>query len=668
MRIIAGFLFVASVAANIIQALPQPNAAAPSTSNAADSGSADSAFAAILATLSTGGDTQQPAAQPANDATPSDAGNAVIDSGKIAQPPANAAQAGAVQPQVSAVPDAAIMLPKTIASLLQNAAPQKPGADAKPANDTDNSAAGDQPASSDSTASGDNSALAALLMQQQPLQTSIKAAPVNMDGEKAAAPVDAAAPKTPAPLGPADAPAPPAAAAPDTDQAAQSSSDAKAAPDAVKPNSITADTLPPPAIAALVAVQAAQSSSNAKAAPDTVKPNSTTADTLPPPAIAAPVAGQAAQSSSDAKAAPDTVKPNAITADTPLPAIAAPVAEQAAQNSSDAKAAPDTVKPNATTADTLPPPAIAAPVAGQAAQNVKVAKAAPDAAKQKAAPADARARADKIELPKAFAQAAPEKASAPAPSDNNDSKPAPAQSANGKQSGQQDQDRQANPRDTQVQANSGIDAQQSVTDNNAPQSFANNNTPDLQQAQPVAAKPDAPALPPQSINIAAIAGPNAATTAAPNTAATLHSVSTLRDAAPDLHSMAVQISSYSAEDVKHFQIRMDPAELGRVEVHLTVDDAGKTQATMLVEKPHALEALQNDAPALERALKDAGVDLSNNGLNFSLKGQERQQDSGARSNSRSRSNSVMANAKIDGIVAANTNYLASGNTGLDIRV
>jgi chemotaxis protein MotD len=155
--------------------------------------------------------------------------------------------------------------------------------------------------------------------------------------------------------------------------------------------------------------------------------------------------------------------------------------------------------------------------------------------------------------------------------------------------------------------------------------------------------------------------------AAQTTAATLHSVSTLRDLppTPDLRSMAVQIAHFSAGDIKHFEIRMDPAELGRVDVHLRMDDAGKAQASLVVEKPHALEALQKDSAGLERALKDAGIDLANNGLNFSLKGQERQQEGAPRGNSRVRN--LQATAPIEA-AAVSSNHSSSGTSGLDIRV
>ena len=41
-------------------------------------------------------------------------------------------------------------------------------------------------------------------------------------------------------------------------------------------------------------------------------------------------------------------------------------------------------------------------------------------------------------------------------------------------------------------------------------------------------------------------------------------------------------------------------------------------------RPHTLELLQRDCSHLERALREAGLDLAGGGLNFSLRGQDRE--------------------------------------------
>lgn len=141
-------------------------------------------------------------------------------------------------------------------------------------------------------------------------------------------------------------------------------------------------------------------------------------------------------------------------------------------------------------------------------------------------------------------------------------------------------------------------------------------------------------------------------------------------AQPDVTALAVQIAAKSDDGNKQFDIKLDPAELGRVEVKLTIDDQGRAQAHLAVEKPQTLDMLQNDRGNLERALKDSGVDLSQNGLNFSLKGQDRQQGDNTPS-FRGRSRNLAVTAAIESAsaaAAASTNSFAAGNARLDIRV
>jgi flagellar hook-length control protein FliK len=152
-------------------------------------------------------------------------------------------------------------------------------------------------------------------------------------------------------------------------------------------------------------------------------------------------------------------------------------------------------------------------------------------------------------------------------------------------------------------------------------------------------------------------------------AANLHFQTTHAGTAPDVNALAVTIASKNEAGLKHFDIRLDPPELGRVDVRLSLDDAGKAQASLAVEKPQTLELLQKDSSNLERALKDAGLDLSQNSLNFSLKGQQQQSGNGNSPTSRGRAMQVRAIASVD---AAPTILSSSGvsasDTRLDIRV
>jgi flagellar hook-length control protein FliK len=92
----------------------------------------------------------------------------------------------------------------------------------------------------------------------------------------------------------------------------------------------------------------------------------------------------------------------------------------------------------------------------------------------------------------------------------------------------------------------------------------------------------------------------------------------------DMQSLALHIAARSARGDSRFTIRLDPPELGRIEVNLNMTSHGHVQAVLAVEKPQTLDLLLRDAPALERALKDSGLELGGN-LSFSLKEEGRPQ-------------------------------------------
>lgn len=171
-----------------------------------------------------------------------------------------------------------------------------------------------------------------------------------------------------------------------------------------------------------------------------------------------------------------------------------------------------------------------------------------------------------------------------------------------------------------------------------------------------------------AVNAVASATPGQAPTQA--VAANLHVGPATQTAnpAPDVQSLAVNIATQSQAGAKQFNIRLDPPELGRVDVRLTVDAAGKAQAHLAVDKPQTLELLQKDSGNLARALKDSGVQLSNNGLQFSLKGQGRNGDGSRGSQSRGRSLSVTAVASAAPAAAASSSNFSASASGVDIRV
>ncbi|MGN7999372.1 flagellar hook-length control protein FliK [Sphingomonas sp. 22176] len=72
-------------------------------------------------------------------------------------------------------------------------------------------------------------------------------------------------------------------------------------------------------------------------------------------------------------------------------------------------------------------------------------------------------------------------------------------------------------------------------------------------------------------------------------------------------SLGVEIARKVDAGEDTLRVRMNPAELGRVEVTLAFDDKGRVQATMRAESQHTLELLRQEAPDLGRALDQAGI-------------------------------------------------------------
>src|SRR5690606_15501864 len=76
----------------------------------------------------------------------------------------------------------------------------------------------------------------------------------------------------------------------------------------------------------------------------------------------------------------------------------------------------------------------------------------------------------------------------------------------------------------------------------------------------------------------------------------------------NLPHIAAEISRHVQNGVSRFEIRLNPAELGRIDVRMEVDPSGNVVARLAVERSETLDLLQRDQRALERALADAGLD------------------------------------------------------------
>ncbi|WP_376986243.1 flagellar hook-length control protein FliK [Bosea sp. R86505] len=86
-----------------------------------------------------------------------------------------------------------------------------------------------------------------------------------------------------------------------------------------------------------------------------------------------------------------------------------------------------------------------------------------------------------------------------------------------------------------------------------------------------------------------------------------------------LHVLPIEIGLKALAGARQFDIRLDPGELGRVDVTLSISDAGEVSAKMVVDRVETLHLLQRDARTLERAFEQAGLKPSDAGVDISLR-------------------------------------------------
>jgi hypothetical protein len=104
-------------------------------------------------------------------------------------------------------------------------------------------------------------------------------------------------------------------------------------------------------------------------------------------------------------------------------------------------------------------------------------------------------------------------------------------------------------------------------------------------------------------------------------------------AAVPFAGVALEIAGRAQAGRSRFDIRLDPPELGRIEVRLDMDSGGQVTSHVIADKIETLDLLRRDAGELERALQQAGLKTADNGLQFTLRDQNfggGGQDTGAR--------------------------------------
>jgi Meckel syndrome type 1 protein len=186
-------------------------------------------------------------------------------------------------------------------------------------------------------------------------------------------------------------------------------------------------------------------------------------------------------------------------------------------------------------------------------------------------------------------------------------------------------------------------------------------TPGL-DAKAQAADPAQPAADPAAVAIATPASlvPAAAMTthAGPQTVA----------------SLAAQIVKGADSRSTQFDVQLDPAGLGKVDVHIAIGSDGRMSAAMSFDTPQAAAELKSRAGELQRALEQSGFDVSG-GMSFDVaggqggqggQGQNPQTQTGAAF--RGRAFQAALDTSVDAAPAPQLTLRRNAVAGVDIRI
>ncbi|MBS0530558.1 MAG: flagellar hook-length control protein FliK [Proteobacteria bacterium] len=174
----------------------------------------------------------------------------------------------------------------------------------------------------------------------------------------------------------------------------------------------------------------------------------------------------------------------------------------------------------------------------------------------------------------------------------------------------------------------------------------------------------------QQVINTAIPQPQVQSTTGNISGATQFNVTVATGAAVPLNGLAVQIAFTAQSGKSRFEIRLDPADLGRIDVRLDVDRQGQVTSHLAVEKPETLAMLRQDAPQLQRALQDAGLKTGDGGLQFSLRDQSSQGQTARDDTGRNAQRLIVTEDDLVPAASAGRTYgrMLGSSSGLDIRV
>jgi flagellar hook-length control protein FliK len=95
------------------------------------------------------------------------------------------------------------------------------------------------------------------------------------------------------------------------------------------------------------------------------------------------------------------------------------------------------------------------------------------------------------------------------------------------------------------------------------------------------------------------------------------------------HDVGLAIARQVSADGNALHIRIEPAELGRIDVRMSFDDKGNLRAVVAADSAAALDLLRRDSGDLDRAMADAGVRADSQSFRFESRSDGRGSDGGS---------------------------------------
>lgn len=146
----------------------------------------------------------------------------------------------------------------------------------------------------------------------------------------------------------------------------------------------------------------------------------------------------------------------------------------------------------------------------------------------------------------------------------------------------------------------------------------------------------------------------------------------LRMASGHVAELGQMIARRFADGSRSFDIRLDPPELGRVQVRLEIGADRSVQAMLTADKPEALAELQRNARELQKALAEAGLELGENAIGFALSegGEDEEQSAGREEDISAPETTSNLTISDDSTPAPVSRYgfLMAGRAGVDMRI